>query len=87
MVQTREGKMAEISRNAARFGELLPSLIRQRPGEYALMRNLDIVGFYPSAMDAQTAGHDKFPDGLFSIQKVTEAVEHLGRYSYALGSR
>jgi len=87
MVQTREAKMAEISRNAERFYELLPTLLGQRAGEYALMRHRGIVGFYPSAMDAQTAGHDQFPDGIFSVQKVTDDVEHLGRYSYALASR
>ena len=84
MIETRESKIAEIKRNAASFAELLPKLIGKYEGQYVLMRDREIVAFYPSAMEAQSAGHAKFSDGRFSIQKVTEDVEHLGRYAYAL---
>lgn len=87
MLQTREGKVAEISRNADRFAELLPELLASREGQYALMRDQKIVGFYPSAIEAQTAGNEQFQDGRFSIQKVTDEVEHLGRYAYAITKR
>ncbi len=33
------------------------------------------------------AGNDQFEDGAFSIQKITEEVEHLGRYAYALSKQ
>jgi len=84
---TREGKMAEINRNASRFAELLPGLLADHEGQYVLMREGKVVGFHSSAMEAQTAGNDRFADGVFSIQKITEEVEHLGRYAYALSQQ
>jgi hypothetical protein len=84
---TREGKMAEINRNAGQFAELLPGLLADHEGQYVLMRRGKVVGFHPSAREAQAAGNDQFPDGAFSIQKITEEVEHLGRYAYALSKQ
>jgi hypothetical protein len=84
---TREGKLAEINRNAERFAALLPGLLAAHDGEYVLMRGGKIVGFHPSAREAQTAGNDQFEDGAFSIQKITEEVEHLGCYAYALSEQ
>jgi hypothetical protein len=84
MIQMRDSKIAEITRNEAMFSKILPTLLGERQGQYALMRDEKIIGFYPSAMEAQTEGHNRFSDGRFSIQKVTEEVEHLGRYAYAL---
>jgi hypothetical protein len=84
---TREGKMAEINRNAVRFAELLPGLLADYEGQYVLMQGGKVMGFYPSAMEAQMAGNDRFEDGAFSIQKITEEVEHLGRYAYALSKQ
>ena len=84
---TRDGKIAEINRNAGRFAELLPGLLADREGQYVLMQGGKVVGFYPLAMEAQTAGNDQFADGAFSIQKITEEVEHLGRYAYALSKQ
>ena len=84
---TREGKIAEITRNAERFADLLPGLITEHEGEYVLMQGGKVVGFHSSAMEAQTAGNDQFADGGFSIQKITEEVEHLGCYAYALSEQ
>jgi hypothetical protein len=84
---TRDGKMAEINRNAGRFEELLPGLLADHEGQYVLMQGGRVIGFFPSATEAQMAGNDQFVDGVFSIQKITEEVEHLGRYAYALSKQ
>jgi hypothetical protein len=51
------------------------------------MRIAAIVGFYPSALDAQIAGNNKFNDDIFSIQPVMEEAEELGYFSYAVDPR
>ena len=80
-------KTEEIHRNLESFLEALPSLVGSHEGEYALIRHGEIRGFFPSALDAQIAGNQKFDDQIFSIQCVTEAAEELGCFSYAVDSR
>ena len=77
-------KDTEIDRNLERFLELLPSLMAEHSGQYALLRDCEIIHFYPSAIDAQIAGNQAYPDHLFSIQQVEEEAKDLGYYSYAL---
>ncbi len=83
---TDRQKMDEIDRNLERFLELLPELLPAHAENYALMRDRQIVGYFPSALDAQIAGNSQFSDQRFSIQQVTNAPEELGRYSYAISS-
>jgi hypothetical protein len=80
-------KTAEIDRNLIRFLELLPSLMIEHAGDYALMRDTSVIGYYRSAIDAQIAGNQQFEDHLFSIQHIREVAEELGNFSYALHSR
>jgi hypothetical protein len=80
-------KSDEIDRNLAKFLELLPSLTRDHSGQWALMRNVTIVGFYDSALDAQIAGNKQFDDRIFSIQPVMKEAEELGYFSYAVDPR
>ena len=79
-------KRAEINSNLGRFLELLPGLMKEHPNDYVLMRNRSVVGYYKSALDAQIAGNQQFPDGLFSIQHIKEVAEELGHFAYALHS-
>ena len=53
-------KTDEIDRNLARFLELLPTLVSEREGQYALMRHQRIIDFYDSAIEAQMAGNNAF---------------------------
>jgi hypothetical protein len=80
-------KRSEINRNYEKFVERLPDLVREHEGEYALIRNGDIKGFFPSAIDAQIAGNQMYSDTIFSIQCVKETVEQLGYFSYAADTR
>jgi hypothetical protein len=74
----------EIDRNWERFLELLPGLKAAHEGQFALLRHGEIVGFFGSAIDAQIAGNQRFEDGIFSFQIVSEELEELGFHSYAL---
>jgi hypothetical protein len=80
-------KNDEIDRNFEILLALLPNLMPEHEGQYALMRHGAIIGFFSDALDAQIAGNQKFDDSLFSIQCVQETVEQLGYFSYAVDTR
>jgi hypothetical protein len=84
MTDESTAKLTEIDRNLEMFLQLLPSIMNEHEGQYALLRHQALVGYYPSAIDAQIAGNQQFSDRLFSIQEVTEAIAELGHYSYAV---
>jgi hypothetical protein len=79
-------KSDEIDRNLEKLQKILPDLMPDHEGQYALMRHGDIVEFFSDALDAQIAGNQKFDDSIFSIQCVQEATEQLGYFSYAVGT-
>ena len=72
-----------INENYAAFVKLLPDLLDERAGKFALMRNGEVVEFFDSARDAFVFGEAKFDDGLFSVQEVKTAAADLGWYSRA----
>jgi hypothetical protein len=72
-----------ILRNYEAFEKQLPELLETHQGEYALLRNEQIVQFFDSAIAAQLAGNEKFSDGLFSVQRVQEMAVDLGFFSHA----
>ena len=87
MKQTTSSKSEEIDRNLERFLAILPTLLPDHAGEYALLRQGAVVGFFPSALDAQIAGNRQFDDELFSIQPVDDCPGHLGYFAYAVDPR
>ncbi len=80
---TATEKERVIHRNYEAFEKELPRLLETHQGEYALLRNEQIVQFYDSAVAAQSAGNEKFSDGLFSVQKIQETAVDLGFFSHA----
>ena len=77
-------KSDEIDRNLERLSEMLPELIPEHEGQYALMRHGAVVDFFDDALDAQIAGNQQFSDSMFSIQCVQQTVDQLGYFSYAV---
>jgi hypothetical protein len=80
-------KSEEIDRNLEKLRKVLPEIMPEHGGQYALMRHGDIVEFFPDALDAQIAGNQKFEDNIFSIQCVQTVTEQLGYFSYAVDTR
>lgn len=76
-------KREVIERNYEAFEAMLPLLLAERRGEFALLREGAVAGFFPSAGEAQSAGQAQFPDALFSVQRVEDKAVDLGFYSYA----
>lgn len=83
---SHDAKLAEIDNNLKRFLVLLPALMAAHEGQYVLMRHGCVTGYYDSALDAQIAGNQQYEDRVFSIQRVEEAPEELGHFSYAVHS-
>jgi hypothetical protein len=76
--------MKEIDANLAFFETRLGGLLPHHRDRYALLRQQEIAGIYDTVRDAQTAGASLFPDGKYSIQKITDKPVELGVYSYAM---
>ena len=66
---------AEIDQNYAFFKQKLPDLMKDHRGRYALLHDKSVVGIYDTLQDAQTIGEKLFPDGVFSVQKVTNVLQ------------
>ena len=72
----------EVDRNYDAFTRLLGTLLGDHRDELALMRDAEIVGFYRTPREALQAAAEKFPDGIFSIQEVTDEPIDLGFWSH-----
>jgi len=75
---------AEIEENLRFFEAKLHDLLPDHRNRFALLRNKELVGLYDTLRDAQTTGDKLYPDGIFSVQKVTDKDVNLGIYSYAM---
>lgn len=73
----------EIERNYAAFKGLLPRLISQAAGQYALMKDQALIALCGSAGEAVREGHAKFGDEPFSIQLISDEPVDLGFFGYA----
>lgn len=76
-------KEKAIVENYDAFEAMLPLLLLEHKGEFALMRNREVAGFFPTASEAQITGAQRFSDSAFSVQKIEEKTIDLGFYSYA----
>jgi hypothetical protein len=74
----------EVDKNYEVFQRLLPQIINEHRGAYALMHSGEVVTYFTTAVDARAAGEKLFPDGIFSIQHVTDTPIDLGYFSYAI---
>lgn len=73
----------EIDRNMFAFQSHLSSILGSHRGQYALLRDQQIVEFFVSLKSALQAAHERFSDDRYSIQEVTDQPIDLGFYSHA----
>ena len=76
-------KQKEIDQNYDSFLEILPDLLKTKAGKFVVMQNKKPIAFFDTARDALVYGNNKYPDGLFSVQEVTNKVIDLGWISHA----
>ena len=72
-----------IDENYAAFKKMLPGIMLQHAGRFALMHNAGIVDFFDTARDAIITGDHLYENGKFSVQEVTLVPLNFRRYSYA----
>lgn len=78
-----ENRQAEIDANYQVFLKMLPDLIEEHPGKFALMRHKKILDFFDTARDAMIYATRTYEDGIFSIQEITRDIVDLGWFSHA----
>jgi hypothetical protein len=74
---------AEVDANYDFLQRHLATYLPGREGQYALLRQRELVGFFEKPAEAYREGLARFSDGLFSIQEVTTEPLDLGFFSYA----
>jgi hypothetical protein len=77
-----ERQNQEVDRNYDAFTKLLGSILPEHRDQLALMRDEQIVGYFDTPHQALKAGYERFPDGIFSIQEVTDEPLDLGFWSH-----
>ncbi|MFQ5915526.1 MAG: hypothetical protein ACE5JS_20340 [Nitrospinota bacterium] len=75
---------AEVDKNYEAFRQLLPELLKEHKGKFALLRHQKLVQTFDSARDAVVFAEAQFSDGLYSVQEISEDVADLGFFSHAM---
>ncbi len=74
----------EVDQNYKAFQKLLPELMQQSPGKWALLHDKKVEAVFDTGIDACIAGEKLHPDKLFSVQEITDHIVDLGWYSHAV---
>jgi hypothetical protein len=83
MSDTLKNKQREIDENYKAFSDMLPELLEKHPGKFLVMRHKKPAGFFDTARDAMVHAASSYPDGLFSVQEITQKTVDLGWFSHA----
>jgi hypothetical protein len=83
MATLQMNRQDEVDRNLEYFLSELPKLSQSHLGKFALLRHRTITDFFSTSVDAVKAGKSLYPDGIFSIQQVTDVPIDLGFFSHA----
>jgi hypothetical protein len=77
----------EIEQNFDFFQRNLSGFIERHRGKFALLRNRSVINFHESIRSAEVEGSSQFPDGVFSIQEVSDEPVDLGFFTHAFDTR
>jgi hypothetical protein len=77
-----ERQKIEVDRNYDAFMRVLGSILQDHRDKLALMHNGEIVAFYETPREALEAASERFADGVWSIQEVTDEPLDLGFWSH-----
>jgi hypothetical protein len=83
----RDDFETEVDRNFDVFAANLRALLPEHRGKFVLLRDGEMLSFHESEAAALADGRGQFPDGLFSVQEVTDRPVDLGFFSHAINSR
>jgi hypothetical protein len=77
-----ERQKQEVDRNYDAFVKMLGSILPEHRDQLALMRDERVVSYFDTPRSALEAAYERFPDGIFSIQEVTDEPLDLGFWSH-----
>ena len=80
-------RIRELEDNYKAFEKLMPTFRAPDNGKYVLMRHGKQVNIFDSAKDAVIYAEAQFPDGMYSVQQVTNKIVDLGYFSHAMPNR
>ena len=72
----------QVDQNYDVFMRKLGSILEAHRDQLALMRDGKIVGYFDTPREALQVATERFPDGIFSIQEVTDEPIDLGFWSH-----
>jgi hypothetical protein len=75
---------AEIQKNYKAFEPILPTIIQENDGKFALMREGKLVKIFDSPRDAVIFAESQFQDDLWSVQEISSRIADLGWFSHAV---
>jgi hypothetical protein len=84
MKTVAERTATQVRQNYEAFHEQLPALLAEHRGQYALMKDGQVVGIFNSAIEAYIAGQAQLGLGNFSMQKIVDEPVDLGYFSHGL---
>ena len=73
-----------VRQNYKAFRAELRWMLAAHDGEFVVLRNRKVIGFFTSPTDAWEFGEENFPDGRFSIQEVTDRKAFISPHVYAV---
>lgn len=82
-----DNRQTFLKENFLYFQSVVGRYMADHAGEYALLYQREVVDVFKRPIEALEAGNQKFADGLFSIQKVTDRPLDLGFMSYGASDR
>ncbi|MBF0630979.1 MAG: hypothetical protein HQL89_08310 [Magnetococcales bacterium] len=66
--------MCQQDEDYVAFMAMLPDLLREHAGRWALLHHGALVDLFDSATSAHQEGERRFPDGAFSLQQVSGSI-------------
>ena len=67
----RKKQHAELERNAPFFDKHFKKLLKTHRGHFAVMKDGEIIGIFPTVGEAATVG-ENCPDGVFSLHEIDD---------------
>ena len=68
----------QVERNYEAFKEKLPELLKKHEGRFSLWHNGEMIDIYDTRNDCMKIGEEKYGDGNFSYQEITDQPADLG---------
>jgi hypothetical protein len=78
----RHSQAAEVDANYDYFLRHLGEFLTDHAGRYAVLKDRKVVDFFDQPGEAYRFARESIPDGVFSIQEVTDEPIDLGFFSH-----